>query len=594
MATTPDLPAARSDPPHDHRAGHAQALFEGIDDAVFVHDLDGRILDLNGAACRRLGYTRDELLRMKTSDIDDPQFATGFEDRLQAQMTQGRLSCEGCHITKDGRRIPVDINTSVIEIDGKPAVLAVMRDISARKAAEQRMAAQHAFTRVLAESANLDEAAPRALQELGERLGWDVGALWLADNGASRLRCHAVWHRTLPQAAELADATRPLAFALGEGIAGRVWRTGEPIWIPDIAQIETLPRAVIAGRTGILQAYAFPVHSGGVVLGVIDFLARNMPQPDNDLAAMSGSLGSQLGQFIERRRAEDAQRQMQTMLARSEKLASIGLLSAGVAHEINNPLAYVANNLVVLERDCKGLRELLDVYQSAQARLAEVAPDAARRAEEIIEQIDLPYIRDNIDRIITRTREGVERMARIVQGLRSLARTDRLRFEDARLADLIDSSLEMVRGRLRRAGIEVVLNLEPLPSLRCVATQVGQVLLNLIVNAAQAIEAGPTARPGRIAISARKAGSEVCIDIADNGCGIDPRELPHIFDPFYTSKPAGEGTGLGLSLSHNIVTGHGGRITVDSDLGAGTCFHIFLPLQSNLSLPAATRSHGQA
>jgi PAS domain S-box-containing protein len=577
MSSTQD---SRSDRPSELRVDHAKALFEGIDDAVFVHDLAGHILDMNPAACRRLGYTREELLRMTTRDIDDPQFATGFEDRLQEQITQGRLSCEGCHVTKDGRRIPVDINTSVIQIDGKPAVLAVMRDISARKAAEQRTAVQHAWTRQLAESVTLDEAAPRVLQTVGERLGWDMGTLWLSESGAGRLHCREIWHRNTPEATELAQATEILSFGIGEGLPGRVWEIGEPMWVPDLVQIETSPRASIAVRTGIRQAYAFPVHSSGVVLGVVGFLGRNIPEPDDDLAAMSGSLGSQLGQFIDRRRAEDARVQMQTMLTRSEKLASIGLLSAGVAHEINNPLAYVANNLVVLERDCKGLRELLDVYESARSQLSQVAPEIGKRADEIAEHIDLPYIRGNIDRILTRTREGVDRMARIVQGLRSLARTDRLRLEDARLADLIDSSLEMVRGRLRRRGIEVVLQLEPVPPVRCVSTQIGQVMLNLLVNAAQAIETGPGTEPGRITISARQQGADVRIDIADNGCGIDPHELPRIFDPFYTSKPVGEGTGLGLSITHNIVTGHGGRIEVESELGRGTCFHIFLPLEN--------------
>ena len=134
------------------RDRRARALFEGIDDAVFVHDLDGHILDANPAACRRLGYTRNELLRLRTADIDNPTFAAGFGDRLQEQLAAGRLTVEGRHVTKDGRIIPVEVNTSAIQIDGKPAILAVIRDISAHKQIEKALRESEAFYHSLVES----------------------------------------------------------------------------------------------------------------------------------------------------------------------------------------------------------------------------------------------------------------------------------------------------------------------------------------------------------------------------------------------------------------------------------------------------------
>jgi two-component system NtrC family sensor kinase len=269
---------------------------------------------------------------------------------------------------------------------------------------------------------------------------------------------------------------------------------------------------------------------------------------------------------------------MRAMVVQTERLASIGLLSAGVAHEINNPLAYVANNLAVLERDARGLMALVEVYEGARDRLAQVDPETARRAETLIEEVDLPYVRDNLHRILTRTREGVQRVSKIVQSLRGLARTDQPQLEEVHFPDLVDSSLDMIRGRLQRRGIEVELDYEQAPKVRCVSTQLSQVLLNLLVNALQAIEAAGRKEGGRIRLSARRLGDEGLIEVADNGCGIDPKELPRVFDPFFTTKPVGEGTGLGLSISHGIVAAHGGRIEVESLPGQGSRFRIFLPL----------------
>jgi signal transduction histidine kinase len=269
---------------------------------------------------------------------------------------------------------------------------------------------------------------------------------------------------------------------------------------------------------------------------------------------------------------------MRSVLLQNEKLASIGLLSAGVAHEINNPLAYVANNLVVLERDNKALMALVDVYDAARDRLAQVAPEVAEHARELADRIDLPYVRDNLDRVLARTREGVQRVARIVQSLRSLARTTKPQMEDASFPDIVDMSLDMIRGRLQRQGIELEFEYGPAPKLRCVTTQLGQVMLNLLVNALQAIEATNRPEGGRIRVATRCEGDELRVEVSDNGTGIDPQHLPRLFDPFFTTKPVGEGTGLGLSISHNIITAHDGRIEVESQLGAGTTFRLFLPL----------------
>jgi PAS domain S-box-containing protein len=198
------------------RDRRGRALFEAIDDAVFVHDLDGRILDANPAACRRLGYTREEILGLTTRQIDAPDFAGDFQERLKQQLALGRLTCEGRHRTKDGRIIPVDINTSTVEIDGQPAILAVIRDIGARKIAERRRAADYAVTHVLAESPTLEDAAPKILEAIGVSVGWEMGVVWEVDARTNLLRCVAVWHDPLVKAPEFENQSRKMTFASGE------------------------------------------------------------------------------------------------------------------------------------------------------------------------------------------------------------------------------------------------------------------------------------------------------------------------------------------------------------------------------------------
>jgi PAS domain S-box-containing protein len=287
-------------------------------------------------------------------------------------------------------------------------------------------------------------------------------------------------------------------------------------------------------------------------------------------------LGSEI-QFLGAIRDLSESKRLRALVMQHEKLASLGQLSAGIAHEINNPLGFVANNLVVLQWGTRGLLSLMEIYASLREHLAETAPEAVRQLETIEREVDLPFMRANLGQILERTTEGVKRVTSIVKNLRGMARTNPEAFQETNLPELITTTLEMIRGRLRHRNIEVELDYGPHPSLRCISTEICQVLLNLLVNAIQAIEQAGRIEGGRIRVTTRRVDTEAIIEVEDNGCGIPPEDMPRLFDPFFTTKPVGEGTGLGLSITDGIVTGHGGRIEVESQPGKGSCFRIRLP-----------------
>jgi signal transduction histidine kinase len=269
---------------------------------------------------------------------------------------------------------------------------------------------------------------------------------------------------------------------------------------------------------------------------------------------------------------------MQAMIVQAEKLASLGLLSAGVAHEINNPLAYVANNLAVLERDYRGLSGLLETYEQAHPVLASACPEIAGRIDQIGESIDLPYIRANLARLLSSTRQGVKRISGIVENLRRFARVDQAAVDRVDLQQAIAGSLELIRGQLEDRQITVEHQVGGVFPVVCAPAQINQVVLNLLVNAMHAIEATGRIDGGRIEIETRVQGDEVILEVADNGSGIPAEVLSRIFDPFFTTKPVGQGTGLGLAISHGIVVDHGGRIEVESTPGQGSRFRVILPV----------------
>jgi PAS domain S-box-containing protein len=193
-------------------------------------------------------------------------------------------------------------------------LMGAVMDITDRKRSEQRLLSQHAVTRILAEAATLTEATPGILQAICESMDWEVGTIWDVDVRDQVLRCVAVWHTGAADISEFEAVTRGSQFTAGIGLPGRVWASGEPAWIPDVTRDTNFPRAPFAARCDLHGAFAFPILSQGAVTGVVEFFSRQIRKPDDDLLAMMGALGSQIGQFVERKRAEEALRKNRDLL----------------------------------------------------------------------------------------------------------------------------------------------------------------------------------------------------------------------------------------------------------------------------------------
>src|SRR4029077_2035906 len=223
-------------------------------------------------------------------------------------------------------------------------------DITERKRLEDRLRVQHTVTQILAEAATVEEATPRILRAMGECLGWDVGALWRVDREAEALRCVELWHEASIEVPEFERVSREFTFVPGLGLPGRVWSSLEPEYIPDVVPDENFPRASIAEREGLHAAFAFPILLGGEVLGVIEFFSREIRQPDQELLNMLATIGSQIGQFIERKRAEEALREAQAELGRVARLTTMGQRTASIAHEVKQPIGATVNNALAALR----------------------------------------------------------------------------------------------------------------------------------------------------------------------------------------------------------------------------------------------------
>lgn len=274
---------------------------------------------------------------------------------------------------------------------------------------------------------------------------------------------------------------------------------------------------------------------------------------------------------------EDANSKLQEaqkMLLQQEKMASIGQLAAGVAHEINNPIGFIQSNVRSLKQYLEDIFALIDIYEKAEPKLS--CSETAKQISDLKEELDLSFLKSDIGELIDESQDGLKRIIKIVHDLKDFSYMGEEEWESADIVKGLETTLNIAHNELKYKA-EIIKQYETIPNIECIPSQLNQVFLNLLVNAAHAIE-----EKGKVIISTGVIDqNRIFIEISDSGHGIPKEKIGKIFDPFFTTKDVGKGTGLGLSLAYGIIEKHHGKILVSSELSVGTTFRIELPIEVN-------------
>jgi signal transduction histidine kinase len=433
-----------------------------------------------------------------------------------------------------------------------------------QEGAGRKLLAVLEVTRQLARTLEMDEVLPRLLDHL-------LGLFPQAERGLILTR----EGEQLVVRALRGRAPREGQPAYSRSVVHRAFEEGVGV-LADNAQDD--PRFVAAHTLVALGVRSFlcvPLQAhGGRALGVVqlDRFGAGTPFTSEDLqllAAVSIPVSVVLENAALHARAVENER-----VQRDLELARLAQLVAGVAHEVNNPLAFVSNNLTVFGRDLHALGDLLTLYQGLETASVAEAEAMRRQARALAEEIDVTATRTELVEMLARSRDGLKRIEQLVKDLRDFARLDQAAWDDTDINAGVGSVLSVIHGRAERQGVALQADLEPLPRVWCHAAKINQVVFHLVANAIDASPAG-----AQVTVRTRPTENGVEIAILDAGHGIDSTIHDKVFDPFFTTRPLGQGAGLGLSISYGIVQSHGGTIDFESAPGQGTCFRVRLPLR---------------
>jgi PAS domain S-box-containing protein len=513
------------------------------DHAIFFVSLDGRIQTWNVGAERIFGFTADEIVGQRLHrTFTQRDVEAGVPDReLEKALADGKAEDERWHRRKDESSVYVSGSTMRISDDqGRPVGFAkVGRDFTGRKNNERRIAVQTDVMRVLSEERTLAAAAQRVVAVIGAGLVWDAGLLWAADARNETLDCRAAWTADAALAERYTELTRS-RFRRGEGLVGNVWADDAPAWLSHIDDAVEQRERAVAHKAGFGSAVAFPIRGRGGAIGVVQFFSREARDRDRDFLAMSETLGTLIGYFIERE---------QDVSALGEANRAKDYLIARVSHDLRTPLTAIKGWAQML-RHGTGDEE---TYRSALASI-----DESIAAQESL-------INDLLD--VSRVAFGKIRLER----------------DAVDLAVMLDSIARAVTPEAERRQVMFRWHVERQPAAILADPQrIRQVINNLVSNALKFTPAG-----GEVVVTLTHDDRVVTIAVRDTGEGIAPDVLGRIFEPFRQAPGTAEeatGLGLGLAIVRELVELHGGSVRAESEgPGRGATFIVTLPMTGAMS-----------
>lgn len=419
---------------------------------------------------------------------------------------------------------------------------------------ESRLLSQYTMTLVLAESATLKEAAPAILRGIGESLDCHLTMFWQVDDQAGVLRFVDLWQRKQVDAVEfIGHRPDEMVHQHGELIE-RVWKVGKPFWASDMAQVDSC-RARLAAKNGLRGWFAFPLRKGERIYGVVECFSRESPELDHDMLHMVADIGIKVGQFVDRKENEAELRRVEVADQEEARLAEVARVLGDIAHDIKNMLMPVVSGATLLEE------ELDESY----GRLTQPVSVAVTRSRELTKEL--------IEMIQNGSRRIQDRLGEFADSIKGHARSPH--FAPCHIADVVSSVYAILRIPSDECGVVLcVEGLDELPVIQADESQLFNAFYNLVNNAIPEVPPG-----GSVTVKGRteRGGQRIVVSVVDTGRGMPREVLESLFTYQAISRKVG-GTGLGTKIVKDVVQAHQGHISVESEPGVGSAFHITLPL----------------
>ncbi|MBU0965094.1 MAG: PAS domain S-box protein [Proteobacteria bacterium] len=536
-------------------------LFERSADAILII-VGGKFVDCNEATVKMLRYSnKQDLLDTHPAQLSperQPDGRLSFEkanEMIAAAFEKGSMRFEWDHVRADGEVFPVEVLLTAVTEDDHPALHVVWREISDRKKAEEALQKAH------------DELEQRVNERTAELISINKQLILEKQKAQQYLEVANVMIVALNTCGEIILLNPKGCEILGVDVKHALGKNWFEHFLPDGIRDdikEVFNRMMDGGEVSFYEN-AIKTSSGSE--RILAF--HNSLLHDHD-GIICGVLFSG-ADVTEQKLAEDEKKNMQAHLHQQEKMASVGQLAAGVAHEINNPMGFITSNLVTLGKYVERLLE----YINAQSKVINSLQAEDAELDALHKKLKIDHIREDIPELMHESLDGTNRVKAIVQNLKSFASLDEEKVKPSDINACLESTIQIVWSELKDKAT-LHRDYGNLPLVLCNAQQLNQVFMNLMVNAAHSI-----AGRGEIGVRTWHDREWVNIAISDTGCGMSKEQISRIFEPFYTTRDVGHGTGLGLSISYDIVKGHNGAIKVVSQKGRGTTFTVTIPVKGS-------------